>query len=242
MSDKINCVVADDEPLARKGIENFVKEIPFLNMVASCSNPISVMELLSKEKIDLIFLDVQMPKMTGIEFLRTVKNPPLTIITTAFPNYALEGFELDVMDYLIKPISFDRFIKAVNKAKEYFDILEQSTSSAKVEIDYFFIKCEKNFEKVFLNEIMFVEAMQNYVMIHTDKKRLITYVTLKTVEEYLPQAQFIKVSKSFIVPIQKIDSISGNEIKIGTHSIPIGRTIKEEVLNTLFKNKLLKRQ
>ena len=242
MSDKINCIVADDEPLARKGIENFVKEIPFLTMVASCSNPLSVMELLSKQKIDLIFLDVQMPKMTGIEFLRTVKNPPLTIITTAFPNYALEGFELDVIDYLIKPISFERFIKAVNKAKEYFDVKEQSTTSVKDEIDYFFIKCEKQFEKVFLNEILFVEALQNYVMVHTEKKRLITYVTLKTVEDYLPQSEFIKVSKSFIVPIQKIESISGNEIKIGSHSIPIGRTMKEEVLNTLFKNKLLKRQ
>jgi DNA-binding LytR/AlgR family response regulator len=227
--------------LARKGIENFAKEIPFLNIVASCSNPVNVMELLSKQKIDLLFLDVQMPKMTGIEFLRTVKNPPLTIITTAFPNYALEGYELDVIDYLIKPISFERFIKAVNKAKEFFDVKEQSLSSGNDEIDYFFIKCEKHFEKIILNEILFVEALQNYVMIHTEKKRLITYVTLKTVEEYLPQSQFVKVSKSYIVPIAKIDSITGNEIKIGSHSIPIGRTLKEEVLNTIFKNKLLKR-
>jgi len=241
MSTKLNCVIADDEPLARKGIENFAREIPFLNIVASCSNPLGVMDKLSQQKIDLLFLDVQMPQMTGIEFLRTVKNPPLTIITTAFPNYALEGYELDVIDYLIKPISFERFIKAVNKAKEYFDVKEQPLSPGNEEIDYFFIKCEKHFEKIIINEILFVEALQNYVMIHTDKKRLITYVTLKTVEDYLPQSQFVKVSRSYIIAISKIDKINGNEIKIGTHSIPIGRAMKEEVLNTIFKNKLLKR-
>lgn len=241
MSTKLNCVIADDEPLARKGIENFAREISFLNIVASCSNPFGVMEIISQQKIDLLFLDVQMPKMTGIEFLRTVKNPPLTIITTAFPNYALEGYELDVIDYLIKPISFERFMKAVNKAKEYFDVKEQPLSPGNEEIDFFFIKCEKHFEKIILNEILFVEALQNYVMIHTDKKRLITYVTLKTVEDYLPQSQFVKVSRSYIVAISKIDKINGNEIKIGSHSVPIGRAMKEEVLNTIFKNKLLRR-
>jgi len=242
MSLKLNCVVADDEPLARRGIENLVKEIPFLNMTGACSNPFQVMELLAKQKVDLLFLDVQMPKMTGIEFLRTVKNPPLTIITTAFPNYALEGFELDVIDYLIKPISSERFRKAVNKARDFFEIKEASLSSGKNEVDYFFIKCEKHFEKIMLNEILFVEALQNYVTIHTEKKRLIAYVTLKSVEDYLPPSQFIKVSKSYIVSIPKIDTISGSEIKIGTHVIPIGRTLKEEVLSTLFKNKLLKRE
>lgn len=241
MSNKLNCIVVDDEPLARKGIENFVREIPYLTMVASCSSPLTVQEVLEKQKIDLIFLDVQMPKMTGIEFLRTVKNPPLTIITTAFPNYALEGYELDVIDYLIKPISFERFMKAVNKAKDYFASKDQALSSGNEEVDYFFIKCEKHFEKIVLNEILFVEALQNYVMIYTDKKRYITYVTLRTVEEYLPQSHFVKVSRSYIIPIAKIDRINGNEIKIGSHSIPIGRAMKEEVLNTIFKNKLLRR-
>src|SRR5689334_4271483 len=146
MSTKLNCVIADDEPLARKGIENFAKEISFLNIIASCSNHVGVMEILSQQKIDLLFLDVQMRRLTGIEFLRTVKNPPLTIITTAFPNYALEGYELDVIDYLIKPISLERFMKAVNKAKEYFDAKEQPSGNE--EIDYFFIKCEKHFEKI----------------------------------------------------------------------------------------------
>ena len=239
---KLKCLIIDDEPIARRIIREFVEKISYLELRGEAEDPLAAKTLLEKESVDLLFLDIQMPRMTGMRFLQAAGDAAfLTIITTAYPNYALEGYELDVIDYLIKPISFERFIKAVNKARDYFEVKEQSLSSGNNDIDYFFIKCEKHFEKIFLNEILFIEALQNYVLIHTDKKRLITYVTLKTVEEYLPQSQFIKVSKSFIVPIAKIDSINGNEIKIGSHAIPIGRTMKEEVLNTLFKNKLLKR-
>src|SRR5829696_9108918 len=167
----MKCIIADDEQLARKGIENFVNKIPFLELVSLCNNALQVQEQLQKQKIDLLFLDIQMPGMTGIELLKKNKNLPITIITTAFPNYALESFELEVMDYLVKPIPFERFVKAVNKAREYYEIKKSSLSTRNDEVEYFFIKTNKQYEKIFLSEIIMVEAMQNYVLIHTDKKR-----------------------------------------------------------------------
>ncbi len=234
---KINCVVIDDEPLARKGLINFINEVSFLSLKAEFANPLDALNCLKEEQIDLIFLDIQMPKMNGIAFLKTLPNPPLTIITTAFPNHAIEGFELNVMDYLIKPIPFERFLKAVNKAKDYFELKAQ----AKQQVDYFFIKCENRFEKILYDDLLYVEALQNYVVLHTVHKRLVSYLTFKSVEEYLPSNQFLKVQKSFIVALAKIDSIEGNEIKIGRQAIAISRSNKDEILNSILKNKLLKR-
>lgn len=241
MSADMNCIIVDDEPLARKGIENLISEIPFLNLVGSAANSLQAMKALEENKVDLMFLDVQMPKMTGIEFLRTLKHPPITIITTAYQNYALEGYELDVTDYLIKPISLERFTKAVNKARDFFHLRTAKTGKLKVAEDYFFIKCGTRYEKVLFDEILFVEALQNYVVIQAQTKRFITYLTFKGVEEYLPSPQFIRVQKSYIVSVRKIDKIEGSEIKIGTYSIPISRQNKDEVMNAILGDRLLKR-
>jgi DNA-binding LytR/AlgR family response regulator len=236
----MNCIIVDDEPLARKGIENFVKEIPFLHHVASCSNALQAATELDAQQVDLMFLDIQMPRITGIDFLKSLhKGQPITIITSAFPDYAVISYELDVMDYLVKPIPFERFLKAVNKAKDFFEL--KHTNQQDTRNDFFFIKCDNRFEKIFFDEVLFVQALQNYVVIHTENKRMISYLTIKMVEEYLPKSMFLKISKSYIVSLPKIESISGNEIKIGTHAFSIGRTNKEQVLEHILGNKLLKR-
>lgn len=236
----INCIVIDDEQLARKGLCNFIKEVSFLTLVGVFSNPLEALTSIKEENIDLMFLDIQMPKMSGLELLKSLSHPPLAIITTAFPNHALEGYELNVMDYLVKPIPFDRFIKAVNKTKDYIELKSKITEGQKSD-DYFFIKCEHRLEKIMYDELLFAEALQNYVMLHTTSKKYISYLTFKSVEEYLPSDRFLKVHKSYIVSLAKIESIAGREIKIGEYTISISTTNKDEILNTILKNRLLKR-
>lgn len=236
----INCIVIDDEQLARKGLCNFIKEVPFLTLVGVFSNPLEAFAVIKEENIDLMFLDIQMPKMSGLELLKSLSNPPLTIITTAFLKHALEGYELNVADYLVKPIPFDRFMKAINKIKDYIELKSKITEGKKSD-DYFFIKCENRLEKIMYDELLFAEALQNYVMLHTAGKRYISYLTFKSVEEYLPPDRFLKVHKSYIVSLSKIDSIAGREIKIGEHTISISTSNKEEILQTILKNRYLKR-
>lgn len=236
----INCIVIDDEGLARKGLCNFIREVPFLTLVSVFSNPLEALPTIKEENIDLMFLDIHMPKMSGLELLKSLSNPPLTIITTAYSDHALEGYELNVTDYLVKPIPFERFIKAVNKTKDFIELRSKTTDEKKND-DYFFIKCENRLEKIMYDELLFVEASQNYVILHTTNKRYISYLTFKSVEEYLPPDRFLKVHKSYIVSLSKIDSITGREIKIGEHSINISSSNKDEILNTILKNRLLKR-
>ncbi len=237
---KINCIVIDDEQLARKGLSNLIKEVSFLNLAGVFSNPLEALSVIKEENIDLMFLDIHMPKMSGLELLKSLSNPPLTIITTAYSNHALEGYELNVTDYLLKPIPFDRFIKAVNKIKDYVELKSKIAEGKKSE-DYFFLKCENRLEKIMYDEVLFVEALQNYVIIHTAVKKYISYLTLKSVEEYLPPDRFLKVHKSYIISLSRIDSIAGREIKIGEHTISISASNKDEILNTILKNRLLKR-
>jgi two-component system LytT family response regulator len=237
----IHCVIIDDEPLAREGIADYVREVDFLSLVGTCENPLELMKLLERETVDLIFLDIQMPKMNGIDFLRVVSKPPMVIITTAFPSFALEGFQLNVLDYLVKPITFDRFFKSVHKARDYFSLLRSSASSASSAssgADYFFIKCGNKYEKINFTDILYVEGMQNYVTIYTTRGKYITLLYLKNLEENLDPSAFIRVHKSFIVSIRKIDGISGNEISIGEFRIPISRNYKEIVLSRVVSSKL----
>jgi DNA-binding LytR/AlgR family response regulator len=236
-SAKINCIIIDDEPLARKGLKEYVADVDFLHLAGEFDSPLKAAELLSKKRADLLFLDIQMPKITGIEFLKTLNHPPPVIFTTAYPQYALEGFDLNALDYLVKPVSFDRFLKAVLKAKEYYELRNQNTEKT----DYFFIKSDNKLVKIFFNEVLFIEALQNYVVVQTITKKFITYLTFKSVEEYLPAENFLKTHKSFIVAIDKIGSIEGNEIRIAHYSIPISRNEKEQVMERLLKGKFLKR-
>jgi len=240
----INCVIIDDEPLARKGLREYISDVDFLNLAGEYDNPLKATEMISRGEAQLLFLDIQMPKITGLDFMKTLQKPVPVIFTTAFPQYALDGFDLNALDYLVKPISFDRFLKAALKAKEYYEV-RQKNDADKTPIaevgDYFFIKADSKLVKVLFSDILFIEALQNYVVIHTQEKKLITYLTFKSVEEYLPSSQFIKVHKSFIISATKIDSIEGNDIRIGQHYIPISRNLKDEVMNKLLKGKFLKR-
>lgn len=238
----LNCVIIDDEPLARKGLKEYIADLDFLNLVGDFDSPVKATELLSRGQIQLLFLDIQMPKITGLDFFKSLKNAPPVIFTTAYPQYALDGFELNALDYLVKPISFERFLKAALKAKEYFEIRQHNLEAltGKKE-EYFFIKVDNKLVKIFFEEILFVEALQNYVTIHTADKKYITYLTFKSVEEYLPVNQFIKTHKSYIVSVSKIESIEGNNIRIGNHHVPISRNEKEDVMQKLLKGKFLKR-
>ena len=240
----LNCIIIDDEPLSRKGLKEYIIDIDFLNLVGEYSNPLKAATDIKDKNVHLLFLDIQMPKISGLDFFKSLPNAPPVIFTTAFPQYALDGFDLNALDYLVKPISFDRFFKAALKAKEYYEVREKNqskiSSSGNVE-GYFFIKADNKLIKIFFADILFVEALQNYVTIHTTDKKYVTYLTFKSIEEYLPADEFIKCHKSFIVATSKVLSIDGNEIIIGSHRIPISRSAKEESLSKLLKGKFLKR-
>ncbi|HLV23464.1 MAG TPA: LytTR family DNA-binding domain-containing protein [Moheibacter sp.] len=235
---KLNCIIIEDEPLARKGLENFIAKIPRLDFKGSFPNPLPAMEKIDSEQIDLIFLDIKMPELSGLSFLKTLKNPPMVIITTAYPNYALQGFELNVTDYLLKPFSFERFLAAVNKALEKLPAKENNNPASG---DFVFIKCNNKIEKVLFDEILFIQAMENYVVIHTGTRKLMAYLTLKSVGDFLPANRFAKIHKSYIIAIAKIDSIEGNHIHIGNYKIPFNRNQKSKTLDLILKDKFLKR-
>lgn len=192
--------------------------------------------------MDLIFLDSQTPKMNGIDFLKMVSNPPIGIVTTAFPSYALEGFQPIVLDYLLKPITYHRFFKSANKAKDYHQLIAKSTDvqsrNAGGGADYFFIKCGSKYEKIFFKDILYIQGTQNYVTICTQKGKCLTLLYLKNLEENLDSQSFIRVHKSYIVSIDKIDGIEGNEIFIQSHSIAISRNYREQVIQQVVSNKL----
>ena len=238
---KLNCLIIDDEPLARKGLREYVQEIDFLHCVASCENALKAASFLNQEKIDLIFLDIHMPKLSGIEFLKTLKNPPLTIITTAYSDYALEGYSLDVIDYLVKPINFDRFLKASQKALEFFELKARAEHSAASPVDYFFVRCDRKFEKVFFRDLSYIEGLQNYAVIHVGNKKLITYITLTSLENQLPKDRFLKVHKSFIISVPHVKAIEKDEIIMDNARIPISRSLHEQVVRQILGNNLFKR-
>lgn len=237
----MKCIIVDDEPLARKGIENLIKDVPFMEVVATCNDAVEAIDILTKTTVDLIFLDIHMPKISGINFLKNNLNLPPVIITTAYPNYAVESYEYTVIDYLIKPISFERFLKAVTKAKDYLAVTNTADKNNQATNDYCFIKCEKSYEKLFFNEILYVEAMLNYVILHTSSKKYISYLTLKAVEEQLPETEFLKVNKSFIVNINKIERVEGNMLSVGGVQLQLGPSFKDLVMEKIVNNKLLKR-
>ena len=240
---KINCIVIDDEPLARKGIKEYISEVDFLNFIAEFDSPLKATALLSMPGVHLIFLDIQMPKITGLDFLKTLKQPPPVIFTTAYPQFALDGFDLNALDYLVKPISLERFLKAVQKAKEFYDLRARNRDENEKEdaADYVFIKVDGKLVKVLFGDILFVEALQNYVAVHTKDKKYVSYLTLQSISEFLPPDIFIKTHKSFIVAINKVESIQGNNVQIANHLIPVSRSLKEEVMEKLLGKDFIKR-
>jgi len=238
----MNCLIIDDEPLARKGLKEYVEEVDFLSLAGEFDNPLKASEELSRRQdIHLLFLDIQMPKISGLDFFRSIKPSIPVIFTTAYPQYALDGFELNALDYLVKPVSFERFYKAALRAKEYHELREKNAAEHISNSDYFFIKADNKLVKIQLKEVLFAEALQNYVVIQTINKKFVTYLTFKAVEEYLSGSGFLKTHKSYIIAADKIDSIEGNNIRIGTHDIPVSRNLKDEVMEKLLKGKFLKR-
>jgi DNA-binding LytR/AlgR family response regulator len=238
---KLKCVIIDDEPIARKLIEEFISDIEFLELVGQAENPTKAFALLDNNSIDLIFLDINMPVINGINFLKNSNYSSSIIMTTAYAEHAVEAFSLDVLDYLVKPIPFERFLKACNKAKQVYETKVQMAKSSQNPDDHFFIKCDNHIEKIFYDDLQYAESMLNYVLLYTGSRKMIVYITLKSLEEHLPENLFIKVHKSFIVNRNKIKSIEGNMINIGTEKITISQNLREKVLNEILKNKMIKR-
>ncbi|MEP7318888.1 MAG: LytTR family DNA-binding domain-containing protein, partial [Panacibacter sp.] len=185
---------------------------------------------LQKKPIDLIFLDIQMPKLTGIDFLKNLSAPPLVIFTTAYPEYAIEGYELDVLDYLLKPISFSRFLKAALKAQDY---VLKNKRGLHVSDDYFFIKSNQKLEKINMADVLYIEGMNNYIVVHTKQKKHIAYLTFKGIEEKLPQHLFVRTHKSFLVSINAIQTIDTNEVTLETGTLPISKSYRDEVIGRI---------
>lgn len=234
---KIQTIVVEDEPLAREGMLSYIADVDFLEVVAACENALEANKVLSSKPVDLMFLDIQMPRLTGIDFLKSLTKPPMVIMTTAYPNFALQGYELDVIDYLVKPFPFDRFLKAVNKANDFHTLRNRAPEeAAPTREDYFFVKCDYRYEKIHFDSILYVEGMENYVVIHTNEKSFMTLLRMKNIEEILPSPAFMRIHKSYIASVKAIASIDGNEVIIGTKRLPLSREKKADILERLLRN------
>jgi DNA-binding LytR/AlgR family response regulator len=228
----IKCIIVEDETLAQQVIESHLGNTPQLELVGICNNVVEAKNILERTEIDLIFLDIQLPGMTGLNFLRTFPKSPMVILTTAYAEHALESYEFNVIDYLLKPISLERFTRAINKLSNG----RLSTLTAKERessTDHIFIRSGSKFFKVNFSEIVFIESMKDYLRIHTNEHKLVTHQTMSDMEKLLPTRQFIRVHKSFIVAIDHIKSIYGNTIEAGQASLPIGSSYKNNVMNLI---------
>jgi two-component system LytT family response regulator len=229
----IRCLVVDDEPLALHILEDYISKIPFLTLVKSTTNPIEALSLVQNGEVDLVFLDVQMPELTGIQFLKIANGKVKVILTTAYSQYALEGYELDVVDYLLKPIAFDRFYKSAQKVQAIINpssapvVVTPEPSQKDLLSDFIFVKTEHKIQKVYLHDILFIEGLKDYISIFTPTERIITLQIMKKMEDALPEKHFIRVHKSYIVALNKIDSIERSRIWIKDKIIPVGDTYRD---------------
>jgi len=227
---KLNCVIIEDEPLARNLITEYVKKVPSLNLLNAFSNPLEALEALRTLSVDILFLDVQMPEITGISLLKVLKKRPLVVLTTAYSEYALEGYELDVADYLLKPITFERFLKSVDKIMQRLEADPKPVVTASETVAspaFVFVKDGTKLVKVRLDEILYVEGLKDYVTIHTTSQKITTLQRMKALEEQLPADKFIRIHNSYIVALDAIDVIQKNEVSIGSVSLPIGDTYRK---------------
>lgn len=246
----INVIIVDDEPLAQDVLETYIEKVPELKLVKKCNNAFEANEALKNNQIDLMFLDIQMPQLTGIDFLKTLTKPPLVIFTTAYSSYAIEGFELNALDYLLKPISMERFIKAVNKAADQIELQRKETPTnapnhahvVEEGPDYIFVKADKKLVKVNFDEILYIEGLKDYVIIRLENSRVITLQTMKSLEDKLPVSTFKRIHRSYIVNIGKISAIVGNMVEVLEKGIakhlPVGKNYRDELLEMINKNRL----
>lgn len=235
MSMKIKCIITDDEPMARKGLRRYIEKIDFLTLVGECEDAIQLNTVLKTQQTDLIFLDIEMPDMTGLELLSNLKSPPKIIIVSAYEQYALKGYEFDVVDYLLKPVSFDRFLKSVNKVH---DLLQKEQKDGN---DYIFVKSDKQLKKIQFKDILFIESMENYVIIQTIASKEIVYNTLKQINESLPQDIFQQTHRSYIVNIDQVNAIDGNQLNVNSYKIPVARNFRDNIFNLILNNRLITR-
>jgi len=240
----IRAIIVDDEPLALEVLETYISQIPEIELIKKCENAFEANEALKNHEIDLMFLDIQMPQLSGIDFLKTLQNPPCVIFTTAYPDYAVQGFELNATDYLLKPISLERFMKAVNKVSE--KIHKKRVDHEDVHHDaheeYFFVKADKKFLKVNFSDILYIEGLKDYVIIRLETGRIITLQTMKSLEERLPPQTFKRIHRSYITNINKLTAIVGNMVELmeagKVKQLPIGKNYKDELLDMVNDNKL----
>ncbi len=238
----LSCIIVDDEPLARKGIELHVNEIDWLVIKEQFSNAIKASEFLRAHTVDIIFLDIEMPGLNGIDFIKSIKTDAAIILTTAYPQFAIEAFEQDVVDYLLKPIRFDRFLKAINKASEILALQKKEyTEIEDIKEDYFYIKSDRKYIKLYFQEVQYIKGMKDYVMIFTDNDKYMTALNIKTIFSQLPKDIFARVSKSYLINVNRIESIDIDSIMIGREEIPLGNSYKEAFLEQHVKGKLFKR-
>jgi two-component system, LytTR family, response regulator len=234
---KIKCLVIDDERLAREYIKNYIEKIPQLELLGEFNSPLKATELIKSGEVDLLFLDIQMPDITGIDFLRNLTHAPEVIFTTAYQEYALEGFNLSVVDYLLKPFSFDRFFQAVNKVIDKLEnkvTTDNSTIPVQAQTSfadtYLTIRADRKFYKINFGDLKYIEGQKAYVTFHTDKKKITALISLKQLEEALPEELFIRIHKSYIVSIKEILSLEGNLIEVFDTKLPVGKIYKENVM------------
>lgn len=235
------CLIVEDEPLARNLLSEYVKKVPFLKLVQACSSPMEALEVLQANPVDILFLDIQMPEITGITFLKILQHKPLVILTTAYSEYALESYELDVVDYLLKPITFDRFLKAVDKASQRLKTGVPATSAEKPTDQvqpFVFVKDGTKLVKINLDDILYVEGLKDYVTIHTKTQKVVSLQRLKSLETQLPTDRFVRIHHSYIVAIKAIDIVHKGEVQIGNTMIPISDTYRKAFKELIEKNQM----
>ena len=237
-ADVLHCLIVDDEPIGRDALARYTAAIDFLQLEGSCKNALEANNTLQDKQIDLVFLDIQMPLMSGMEWLATLSTSPLVIFTTAHPEYAIESYQFDVVDYLLKPISFQRFLQAANKARRFRSIHE---SAAQEGDDYIFVKTDQQLVKVAVKDILYIESMQNYIIIHTITEKIMTLVPLKQALEMLPKELFLQVHKSYVVAKDKVEAIEGNQLVLGAHKVPVSVRLRKGVIDELMRGKLLRK-
>ena len=231
---RYKCIIIEDEPLAQNILKKYIGEHPTLDLITICNDALEAQAILTSENVDLLFLDINLPKLSGINFIKTLTRPPLIIFTTAYPEFAVEGFELNAVDYLLKPFSFERFLKAVNKALEKLNV-STTQNSTENEMSFIFLKADKKIHRVELETIHYIEAIGDYMKVVTDSGQLIINETMKKLQEELPVRSFMRVHKSFIISRNRIKYIEGNYVQIEDKSIPIGATYRNDVLASIDK-------
>ncbi len=236
----MNCIIVDDEPLAIEGIKLHLKDIPDLKILETFENPLEANNFLSGNSVDLMFLDIEMPKITGLELLKVLENKPLVIITTAYSHYAVEGFELDVVDYVLKPIRFSRLLKAVTKAKEIFET-RKNTNTIQENKDYIFVRAERKYVKIFFEDVIYIEGLKDYVIINTIDNKHITRMNMKLILEKLPSYIFKRINKSYIINTNFITEVANDLVKVKDKELSIGLSYKKAFFDEIINQKLLKK-